>query len=258
MLFEELALPLGHRLVGGVATGLTVVALDEALGHGVGDHAGQQRDGTNGVVVTRDREGDLVRVAVGVQDRDDRDTELLRLVNGQVFLLGVNDPHQRGSLGQVADTAQGALQLFLLAAQQQQFLLGVLRTGDVVEVDLFQFLHAIDALGNGGEVGEHAAQPAVVHVGHVHAGGLLGDGFLSLLLGTHEQNGATVSHGVLDCFVGAVNEAQRLLQVNDVDAIALGEDETLHLGVPTAGLVAEVNAVVEHLAHGYDGHVVSC
>lgn len=29
-------------------------------------------------------------------------------------------------------------------------------------------------------------------------------------------------------------------------------------GVPTAGLVAEVNAKLpEHLAHGYDGHVVS-
>src|SRR5690606_2684557 len=47
---------------------------------------------------------------------------------------------------------------------------------------------------------------------------------------------------------------ERLLQVDDVDAASLGEDEALHLGVPAAGLVPEVDAPVEQLANCYYGH----
>ena len=34
----------------------------------------------------------------------------------------------------------------------------------------------------------------------------------------------------------------RLGEIDDVDAAALGEDESLHLRIPATGLVAEVNA----------------
>src|SRR5690606_12756309 len=47
---------------------------------------------------------------------------------------------------------------------------------------------------------------------------------------------------------------QRLLQVDDVDVIAPGHDEARHLGVPPTGLVPEVDAALEELAHGDDGH----
>ena len=63
-----------------------------------------------------------------------------------------------------------------------------------------------------------------------------------------------MGHGLLDEFEGIVDVAQRLLQVDDVDAVALGEDEALHLRVPTTGLVSKVNAAVEQLADGDDGH----
>ena len=62
--------------------------------------------------------------------------------------------------------------------------------------------------------------------------------------------------GLLDELVGAVDERQRLLQVDDVDAVALGEDEALHLRVPAPGLVPEVDAALEELAHRDDGHAV--
>ncbi|MNI50788.1 hypothetical protein D3C73_1054770 [compost metagenome] len=58
----------------------------------------------------------------------------------------------------------------------------------------------------------------------------------------------------LDELVGAVDVGQRLLEVNDVDAVALREDEALHLRVPTTGLVSKVDAAVKQLAHSYDGH----
>ncbi len=107
-----------------------------------------------------------------------------------------------------------------------------------------------------GEVREHAAEPAVVHVGHPDARGLLGHGLLGLLLGADEEDGAAVRDGLLDELVRAVDVRQRLLEVDDVDAVALGEDEALHLRVPTAGLVPEVDTARE-LAHGHDGHDTS-
>jgi hypothetical protein len=106
---------------------------------------------------------------------------------------------------------------------------------------------------DGGEVREHAAEPALVDVGHAHPGGLLGDGLLGLLLRPDEQDGAAVGDRLLDEVEGPVDVGQRLLQVDDVDAVALGEDEALHLRVPPAGLVAEVNAALEQLSHGDDG-----
>src|SRR5215470_1519936 len=64
-----------------------------------------------------------------------------------------------------------------------------------------------------------------------------------------------MSDGLLNELVGAVDELQRLLEVNDVNAVALGEDETLHLRVPPTSLMPEVNAALEQLAHGDDrGH----
>ena len=67
----------------------------------------------------------------------------------------------------------------------------------------------------------------------------VGDSFLSLLLGADEEHGAVVGHGGLDEVVRLVDHVERLEQVDDVDAVALGEDELLHLRVPTTGLVAK-------------------
>ena len=224
----------------------------QALGHGVGDHPGEQGDGADRVVVARDLVVDLVRVAVGVQDRDDRDVQLVRLADGDVLLLGVDDPHRAGDPRHVADAAEGLGELVLLAAQDEQLLLRHARAGHVVEVELLELLEALQPAVHGLEVGEHAAQPALVDVGHPDAGRLLGDGLLGLLLGADEHHRAAVGDGLLDELVGAVDVGQRLLEVDDVDAVALGEDEPLHLRVPAPGLVAEVHAALEQLLHGDD------
>ena len=126
--------------------------------------------------------------------------------------------------------------------------------GDVVEVDLFQFLHALQALGNGLEVGEHTAEPAVVHVGHAHALSVFLDGFLGLLLGADEQDVATVGDGFLHEVEGNVDVCDGLRQVDYVDAVTFGEDEALHLGVPATGLVPEVDAAFQKLTHGHNCH----
>jgi len=97
-------------------------------------------------------------------------------------------------------------------------------------------------------------QPALVDVGLADARGLLRDDLLSLLLGADEEDGATVGDRLLGELVGLVDVRQGLLQVDDVDAGALREDEALHLRVPATGLVSEVDAAVEQLANCDDGH----
>lgn len=256
---EQVALPLGERLGGGLLARLRVAGRgagtgDEALGDGVGDHAGEQGDGADRVVVARDLVVDLVGVAVGVEDRDDRDVQLARLTDRDVLLLGVDDPDGAGNLRHLADTTEGLLQLGLLAGEDQELLLGETRGGDVLEVDRLKLLQTLEALVDGGEVGEHATEPALVDVRHANARRLLGDGLLGLLLGTDEHDGATVRDGLLHELVGAVDVRQRLEQVDDVDAVALGEDEALHLRVPATGLVTEVDAAFQQLPHRYDGH----
>jgi hypothetical protein len=59
---------------------------------------------------------------------------------------------------------------------------------------------------------------------------------------------------MVDELIRTVDVGQRLLQVDDVDAVALGQDVALHLGVPTTGLVPEVHATVKQRLHGDDGH----
>jgi hypothetical protein len=43
---------------------------------------------------------------------------------------------------------------------------------------------------------------------------------------------------------------QRLLQVDDVNAVALAEDVFLHLGIPALGLMPEVDSRFEQFLHG--------
>ena len=58
---------------------------------------------------------------------------------------------------------------------------------------------------------------------------------------------------VADEAVGLLDQPEGLLQVDDVDAVALAEDEPLHLRVPATGLVPEVHPRLEQLPHGDDG-----
>ena len=89
---------------------------------------------------------------------------------------------------------------------------------------------------------------------HARADGLLAHRVLALLLGADEHHGAAALRDVAHERVGLLQQLERLLQVDDVDAGALTEDEALHLGVPPAGLVAEVHSGLQQLLHGDDGH----
>ena len=111
-----------------------------------------------------------------------------------------------------------------------------------------------DALLDRREVGQRAAEPALVDEERAGALGLFANDVLRLLLGADEQNDFALARHLLDDFVGFAQLLHGEREIDDVDAVALLEDERLHLGVPAAGLVAEVDACLEQLAHGDDGH----
>ena len=54
--------------------------------------------------------------------------------------------------------------------------------------------------------------------------------------------------------VGGLDATERLAQVDEIDPVALTKDVALHLRVPSAGLVAEVDPGLQELSHGNDGH----
>ena len=94
----------------------------------------------------------------------------------------------------------------------------------------------------------------MVDVGHAGGLGRLLDRVARLLLGADEQHGAAPVGDVAGECLGLVEQRLRLQQVDDVDAAALTEDETAHLRVPAARLVAEVDAGLQQLLDPDLGH----
>ena len=74
------------------------------------------------------------------------------------------------------------------------------------------------------------------------------------LLSADEQDALALHRNLTDEGIGLVDLANGLRQVDDVDAIALGEDVRSHLRVPAAGLVAKVHASLEQLLHRDNCH----
>src|SRR5580704_18521362 len=90
---------------------------------GVSHTGGEQPDRSKGVVVARNDVVDLVRVAIRVDDADDGNLQLARLVDGDLLVLGVDDEDRVGQAAHAADTVEvlGELALFLL--EPRDFLL---------------------------------------------------------------------------------------------------------------------------------------
>ena len=121
----------------------------------------------------------------------------------------------------------------------------------------FEVAQPRDAALNGREVGQQAAEPALVHVEHAAARRFFRDDVLRLALGAHEKDGLAFGGELADEVFGLPVELDGLAEVEDVDAAALAEDERLHLGVPALGLVAEVHACFEQVFHRERGQIAS-
>jgi hypothetical protein len=99
------------------------------------------------------------------------------------------------------------------------------------------------------EVRERTAEPAVVHKRQLSASRLYLDCLTSLFLCADYQQLSATGHDVtneVECLIKAGN---RLLQINDVDAVALGEYELAHLRIPSPSLMPEMDPGFEELLH---------
>ena len=226
---------------------------EPALLNCVSDHATHQCIRTNCIVVARDRELDHIGVDVCVDDGDHGNLQLVGLGDRNVLLLGVEDEHSIRTLVHATDTAEVLLQLLEFATEQQRFLLRH-RVELTRDLHALVLLHLGDTLGDRFEVREHATEPTLVDVRHTALLGVAAHGILCLLLRADEQHVAALGRQVTNEGVRGLDAGERLLEIDDVDTAALTKDEPLHLWVPTAGLVPEVHAGFQHLAHRDNSH----
>ncbi len=226
-----------------------------ALGDDVGDRLDDQLAGLERVVVARHDDVDAVGVAVGVDEADDRDAKALGLLHGDGLSLEVDDEDGVRQAGERLGTTEVAAELgevglggeTLTRREQLELALGLVAL-EVVE--------ALDAALDGAEVREEAAEPAVLHVRHAGASGVLLDGVLGLLLGADEEDLAAAVRERRGELLRVEQGLLGLQQIDDVDAVDLAVDETAHLRVPTAGLVAEVDTGLEQVLEVDSAHAV--
>ncbi len=110
-------------------------------------------------------------------------------------------------------------------------------------------MQSLNPLLDGLEVSEGATQPALVDEKHVTADCFINHSLLCLLLRPHKEDALAISNHALDEGVSLLELTDSLLQVDNVDAIALHKDIWSHLGVPTPRLVPEVHTSLEQLLH---------
>ena len=244
------------RLRSGFLAGRGELRLGDLCGRGrdaVGDRADHERARADRVVVARHDIRRLVGVAVRVDERDDRQAETLRLTDGELLLAEVDDEHRVRLALHRGHAAEVRLELLELAAHRDALL-----RREQIELSLLlqapELLEVRDAVGDRAPVRQQAAEPAVSDERLPDAGRLADDRVLGLLLRADEEDRAPTLGDVPREIVRLLQQRLRLLEVDDVDAAALVEDEALHLRVPAARLVAEVHPGLQQLLHGDDCH----
>src|SRR5712692_10187176 len=214
----------------------------------IGDPACIQANRPAGVVVARNHIGDPVRRMVGIDDPDNGDAELFRLGDRSLLVTDVDHEQRIGPVVQRLDAPEAALQLGELSLEVQGLFLGQLLQAAVFDHRL-HFLEPLDRLADGLEVREHPAEPAMIDEGRAAALRLLADDLARLTLGSDEQKGALDGGKLAHEFHRILIHHHRLLEIDDVDLVAMTEDEGRHLRIPVAGLVSEMDARFEHLTH---------
>ena len=161
--------------------------------------------------------------------------------NSDFFFFRVDDEESVREFLHVFDAAEVFLKFFHFMFEERNFFLRQEFERAIFGL-FFQCLQAFYALFDGLEVGEHTAEPAFVDEVLVAAFCFVFNGFLGLFFRAYEEDFAAFSSQVADKIVSFVHFLNGFLQVDDVDTVTFGEDETSHLRVPTAGLMTEMNA----------------
>src|SRR5690606_38292338 len=161
----------GHGGGGGAEVGLTAgaaaaFALGETALDGLDNGVHDDADRLHGVVVARDRVGELGRVGVGVNETDAGDVEALGLGDRDGLVVGIENEHRGGEGVHFEDAGEVFVHAHHLALDGGLFLGGKLGefAGSFLLLELFELG---DGFTNRREIGERAAEPAVNRVGLV-------------------------------------------------------------------------------------------
>ena len=118
-----------------------------------------------------------------------------------------------------------------------------------VLLHLLERLEAMNAALDRLEVRHHAAEPALIDIEHICTQSLLADRLLRLFLRSDEENRLAFLRNAAEKVIRLVHLAHRLLQIDDIDTVALREDVARHLRVPAARLMSEMDACLQKLLH---------
>src|SRR5450756_3205578 len=151
----------GHAGVLLVCLGLlhAFASLDKGTGHERGD----ETERPDCIIVCWNLVVDLVRVAVGVDDGDHRNTKHMCFLDGAMLLVGIDDIDGTGKTFHGTKTAEQLAQASLGLHGLRAFLdsHGLDNTIGFFAVDLLQ---AVDALADCDVVGHETADPALVNI----------------------------------------------------------------------------------------------
>src|SRR5436305_4326330 len=225
------------------------VALRSEVPHGVDD----QLAGPDGVVVARNHVVDRARVAVRVDEADDRDLQPRGLADGDVLGLQVDHEHGVGRPLHPLHASEVHLEFVALSLGRDPLTRRQQLEGPVLG-PREQVVEALDPLRDRLEVRQQAAEPALVDVGHAGLVGRLLDRVTGLLLGAHEHDRAAAPRDARRELLGVLKQTIGLLEVDDVYPVALSEDEPPHLRIPPARLVPEVDSRLEQVGDRYVRH----
>ena len=220
--------------------------------HAFGDRLrnlrGKQADRPQRVVVARNHVIHFARIAIGVDHGNDRNAQFARFAHCNLLFIGIDHEDRIRQARHVLDAGEVGLQVLALALKLDDFFLGK-QIVTAVGGHFVELLEALYGFLNGDPVGEQAAQPTLVDVEHAAALRLFGDRVLRMALGAHEEDDSPLGGQILHKFRRFLEHLQRLLQIDDVNAIALAKDVLLHPWVPALRLMPEVNACFEQLLH---------
>ena len=223
--------------------------------NGFGRQLCVQPDGADGIVVAWNDVIDVIGGTVCIHDGNHRNAQLAGLFYRDILMADVNNEQCVGQSLHVLDAAQAALQFGALTGQLQHFLLDQVINAAVFTHSLKLF-ESLDGCADGAIVGQHTAQPAVRNKWHAASPCFFFHGCARGTLCTYEHDGSTLGREFADEIHRVIQHRQRFFQVDDVDFATGPKYVRSHLGVPVAGLVTEMYACFEHLAHGYVSHLI--
>ncbi len=115
---------------------------------------------------------------------------------------------------------------------------------------LSKVFETLDRSAYSAEVSQHTAQPAVIDKRHTTTPGFFTNRFAGSTLGADKHDFTFFGSDLAEVIHRVLAQGHGLLEIDDMDLVALAENKGSHFGVPETGLVTEMHARFQHFTHG--------